>query len=413
MKTYEKSSNFAYFPEEEYKNRYKKLSGLMDKYNIDFLIVTSKENISYFTGYNFGELEIDDKYFHCFGVLPGDMSLGPTLVVGEGNEGSASMSWIKDRRFFKYSRKQFMGLQYIDSLSEVIKEKGLDRSNMGLELGSGMSLKYDFFSSISQVFDPANIIDASELIWDLRKIKSTHEIKAIKKSCDITGKGYIKGFEALGEGVTEKHIASIMGSSMIQEGADCFGTGIVMFYSGKDRGTWCDGLPSDYILKKGDLAQVDGGFAYKGYKSDIMRMACIGNPTREQEHNYNIAREASTSSIAAIKEGVSCNELWKVAEKVWLKNGFEDFVRNRKKSNWCSIGHGIGLDIHEPPSISLGENEILKSGMVITIEAFNTHNGSWPLKDALWWYVIEDIILVNKNGYNILSDIMDNGLWIA
>lgn len=305
-----KRPNFSYFPKEEYERRYRKASKLMEKYNIDLLLVTSKENISYFMGYDFGELEIDDKYFYCFGILPKDMSLKPTLLVGEGNEGTASMSWVEDKRFFTYSKKQFMGMQYMDLLIEIIKEKGLDKSNLGLELGPGMNLRYDVFKEITEQLKRNNFIDASKLIWDVRKIKSNLEVEAIKEACRITCSGYVEGFKAL-------------------------------------------------------------------------------------------------------KEGISCSQIWKEAEKVWLKYGYEEFVRNRKKSNWCANGHGIGLDIHEPPTISLAEKELLKSGMVVTIEAFNTHNGTWPLKNAEWWYVIENLILVKKNGYEILSDVMGNDLWVA
>ena len=413
INTSDRESEFSYFPKREYEKRYKRASILMDKYDIDFLLITSKENINYFMGYNFGELEMDDKYFYCFGILPKDMSLKPALIVGEGNEGTASMSWVEDKRFFKYNKKQFMGIQYIDLLTEVIKDKGLEKSNLGLELGPGMNLRYDVFKKISENFKENKFIDASKLIWDVRKIKSNLEIETIREACRITCSGYIEGFKALREGVTEKYIASVMGSKMIEEGADCFGSGIIMLYSGKERGTWCDGLPSDYKLEKGDLVQVDGGFTFKGYKSDIMRMACIGKPSRDQERNYEVAKEASVRSIEAIKEGVSCSQIWKEAEKVWLKYGYEEFIGNRRKSNWCANGHGIGLDIHEPPTISLMEEELLKSGMVIAIEPLNTHNGTWPLKNAEWWYVIEDLVLVKRDGYEILSSMMDNDLWIA
>jgi Xaa-Pro aminopeptidase len=213
--------------------------------------------------------------------------------------------------------------------------------------------------------------------------------------------------------MSEKYIASLMGARMLREGADCFGSGVIMIYSGRERETWCDGLPTDYRLKKGDLVQVDGGFAFEGYKSDIIRMACIGKPSNEQKKNYEIAKEASIKSINSIREGISCREVWKEAEKVWKKYGYEDFINGRKKANWCANGHGIGLDIHEPPVISLAEKELLKNGMVITIEAFNTHNGIWPLKKAEWWYVIEDLVLVKKDGYELLSDTMSNDLWIA
>ena len=142
-------------------------------------------------------------------------------------------------------------------------------------------------------------------------------------------------------------------------------------------------------------------------------MACLGKPTRGQLDNFKIAMEAFNSSAEIVKAGVMCREIWLQAEKVWSRYGFKDFVRHRRQDNWCTNGHGIGLDIHEPPAISLAEEELLRSGMVVTIEAFNTHNGSWPLKDARWWYLIENMVLVTEDGHEVLSSTMDNDLWVA
>ena len=413
MKTYNMTSNYSYFHPGEYSSRCLDLSALMDLNNIDQCILTGKENINYFAGYDFGELQIDDKYFNCFLIISRDHNSGPVLLVGEGNEGTASMSWIKDRRFFKYNKRQFMGAQYDGLLKEVIHEKSTKNNILGLEIGPGMKPDYHVYRFLRDNFANMKIKDCSGIIWKLRKIKSPGEIEVIRKSCEITCRGYIEGFKSIHEGVEEKNISSIMGAKMMEEGADCFGSGVVMLYSGKDRGTWCDALPSNYCLRKGDLAQVDGGCSYRGYKSDIMRMASVGKPDRTQSDNFKIALEAFYKSVELVKDGIACKKIWLQAEKIWSKYGLDDFIKNRRKDNWCTNGHGVGLDIHEPPVISLAEDEELRSGMVITIEAFNTHNGTWPLKDAEWWYVIENMILVKENSYEILSSFMDNELWIA
>ena len=333
----------------------------MEKFDIDLLIVSSKENINYFIGYDTGLFNIDDKYFQCFGLLPKDVSLKPAFLIREGNEGTASASWVEDKRFWKCSKGNYGGASYIDLLLDVLKEKGLDKINIGLELDNGMNLRYDIFKNMSENLRSNNFVDASKIIWEIRKIKSDLEIKMIKKACDITCAGYIEGFKAIKEGVSERHIAAIMGAKMMKEGADCFGSGTIMLYSGKERETWCDALPSDYRLKKGDLLQVDGGCTFKGYKSDIMRMACVGMPSKKQKDNFDIAKEAYLNALEIVKEGARSNQIWKEGEKVWLKYGYSNFIKNRKKSNWCIDGHGIGLDVHEPPNISLVEQEVLKN----------------------------------------------------
>jgi len=389
------------------------MAGLMEKEGIDLCLLSGKENINYFAGYDFGELQMDDKYFNCFLVISRDAGPGPVLIVGEGNEGTASMSWLKDRRFFKYDKKQFMGAQYSSLLEEVIREKSSSKESIGLELGPGMRLDYNILRFVGEKFPGREVRDCSAIIWKLRMVKSAAEIACLRKSCQITCRGYEEGFSSISQGRQEKEISAIMGAKMMEEGADCFGSGIIMFYSGKDRQTWCDGLPSQYRLRKGDLIQVDGGCSYMGYKSDLVRMACVGDPSREQQDNFKIALEAFNESVDAVKEGVRCSDLWMQAEKVWSRHGYDRFIKNRRADNWCTNGHGIGLDIHEPPAISLAEDRMLEEGMVITIEAFNTHNGTWPLRDAEWWYLIENMVLVKKEGCQVLSNSMDNNLWIA
>ncbi len=405
--------NYSYFPVEEYRHRYEKASELMEKYNIDLLLITCRENINYFIGYDTGLYNIGDKYFHCFGVLPRDARLKPAFLIREGNEGTASSVWVQDKRFWKCSKGEYGGAPYIDMLIEVLKEKGLSNAKIGLELDPGMGLRYGIFKDLSENLKDHSFIDSSLLIWELRKVKSELEVDTIKKACDITCSGYLEGFSAIKEGISEKYIASTIGARMMKEGADTFGSGVIMIYSGSERETWCDALPSDYELKKGDLLQIDGGCTFRGYKSDIMRMAVIGKPSEQQKTNYEIAKEAYQAGLEIVKEGTRCDEVWKEGAKVWSKHGYIDFVNNRKQSNWCIDGHSIGLDIHEPPYISLVEPEVLKSGMVITIEFFNTHNGTWPLRDAKWWYVIVNMIVVRKDGAEVLSNKMKNDLWIA
>lgn len=93
-----------FFPAVEYEERYRKVSKAMASHDIDALIVTARENIRYFTGFNTGLYNIDDKYFNCFAILPRDMSLKPAFLIREGNEGTASLVWMEDKRFWPCSK---------------------------------------------------------------------------------------------------------------------------------------------------------------------------------------------------------------------------------------------------------------------------------------------------------------------
>ena len=95
MKIYNKTSNYSYFPVEEYHARCLNMAKLMDLKNMDLCIISGKENINYFAGYDFGELQMNDKYFKCFLIIPRDFRTGPILIVGEGNEGTAVGKYLR------------------------------------------------------------------------------------------------------------------------------------------------------------------------------------------------------------------------------------------------------------------------------------------------------------------------------
>jgi Xaa-Pro aminopeptidase len=391
------------FTVKEHMSRYEMARNLMEKHNIDALLLTEDTNMRYFAGY-LNESLSGDKFFPAFALLPRDSSAGPALVLGKGY--GQDTSWISDVRNFSWEKGFTTATANpIPIVEKVLDEKGLVDSTIGMELGVGMRINLGqiYFESLKKNLSKCRIVDASDLMFEIRSIKSDAEIEFIKKACEITCESYRAGFESIGEGTSEKELANVIGSTMMEKGAD-FGRGVIIVSSGAKKLMWWDSTPSDYRFKKGDLIMVDGGCTFKGYCSDMVRTAIIGEPTEQQEKMYDVALKANKACLEVLKPRVAIGKIWDAAAEVWRQEGLpKDFAQKRIRDGEGQMGHALGLDIHEPPAIFAGSKTPLKRGMVLAVEPYNTHNGVWPFREAKAWYCAEDDVVVTENGYELLT----------
>lgn len=149
--------------------------------------------------------------------------------------------------------------------------------------------------------------------------------------------------------------------------------------------------PGNTVLKKGDIVLIDMGMKYKGFCSDMTRMIFTGKPTAKQKEIYNLVLKAQETAIEKIKAGVSGEKADNYSRDIIIKAGYGEFYGH-------SGGHGVGLDIHETPSLSANYKKPLKENSVITIEPGIYLEGEFGVR-------IEDMILVTKKGNKNLTKI--------
>lgn len=219
-------------------------------------------------------------------------------------------------------------------------------------------------------------------VEELRLIKDSEEIKNLKKSQEINEKALFRIKKLLKTSVTELEIAwqiKVIGHELGAE--DISFEPIVAFGSNS-------AIPHHQNtarkLKANEVILVDMGMKYKGYCSDMTRTFLPPKPSSEQRHVYELVYEAQEAAIRALKAGIKCSKLDKIARKTMGK--FEQHFGH-------SLGHGIGLDVHESPSLSFKSKETLKEGMVVTVEPGIYLPGKFGVR-------IEDMGLVTKNGYD-------------
>ncbi len=203
------------------------------------------------------------------------------------------------------------------------------------------------------------ICNGNELLVKARSIKTQSEIESIKKACQITEKAFYSVLSKIKVGITERQLKDLIESRMIEFGADgpSFDT-IVAF--GKN-GAVPHHETGDTVLTDDTAILIDMGCTVNGYCSDLTRTFFYGTPSQSFLDAYNAVLMANLNAISQIKVGMRANEADALARNLLDERGYGDKFTH-------SLGHGVGLEIHEFPTLSKKRSDLLEEGMVFTVE---------------------------------------------
>ena len=179
-------------------------------------------------------------------------------------------------------------------------------------------------------------------------------------------------------GVTEADIALEIEYRMKKMGAT--GTSFETIVASGVRSALPHGVATNKVIENGDAVVIDMGAVYKGYCSDITRTVFVGEPTKEQRHVYDLVEKAQKFAIDKIEAGVSCKEVNEVAVNEFKKHAMEQYFVH-------SLGHGVGLDVHERPFVAGRSSDVFEAGMVVTVEPGLYLPGKFGVR-------IEDMVMV-------------------
>lgn len=401
---------FPHFPREEYEGRLRKVKGLMGKYGMDGLLLFAPEDLYYYMGFKKENMPPDKKW-RSGGIIPKNGE--PVLLMDNLKYFNAvSSCWVKDIRGWgglpEYGRPQ----NFLEAFVGIIKELDLFNKTLGLELWENITplpvdLTWKEFDELKSRLPEAKMVDAGDLIWEQRMIKTPYEIKIIRELSVITNKGFRAGLEAIREGVSEKYITNAIYDAMLAAGL--WNQPVWGRLPIRGPGHYHAGImgPQETILKKGDMLMFDGGPCHKGYWSDIQRNACIGEPPALQRKLYDASLAGLDAALAVIRPGIRVGEIHRAAlEKLQSIDPQLGIVRN------LFAGHGQGLHTHEPPYLDPSGTHadmIVQEGMYLAVEisAFDA-----PAYKVIGGFP-EDNVLVTNNGCENLSESIPRHLWIA
>ena len=340
--------------------KFDKIQQLLERESLDALLVMSAENrryLSEFTG-----------------------SSGALIITKE------SRFLMSDFRYKAQGAEQAEEFEFIlqekgllESIVSFMNSKGLKR--IGFE---GEHVNYNTYSQLSKSFD---VVPLTGEVEKIRLIKTDEELDLIIKACEIADQSYEYILTYVKVGMTELEVKNELEAHMTSLGAS--GPSFDTIVASGHRGALPHGVASDKVIEDGDMVTLDFGAWYKGYASDITRTFAVGSVSPEMEEIYNIVLESQLKSLDEIKAGMTGKEADSIARDVISAKGHGEHFGH-------SLGHGLGLEVHELPGLSQKSTMTLEPGMVITIEP-----GIYV--DGLGGVRIEDDAVVTEKGLKKLT----------
>ncbi len=342
--------------------KYEEMLEIMCNKVTDAVIVSDSNNIRYLCGFSGGEgyLYISQKR-QC-------------LIV--------------DSRYTLWAKNECDGVEVVtsdDHFATLIKLMADD----GVEIIAleGAHLIYNDLENMGQALKCKGVVILEDDITNLRMIKDAYEIECISKAEAIGDEAFSYILNYLRPGVTEKEVALELEMYMRKNGADRLSFDVI---SASGPNSACPHLnPADRSLCEGDFLTMDFGCVYKGYCSDMTRTVVIGKATDRHREIYNLVLNAQQKAIDNICAGMSGIEADSVARTIIEDAGYGNCFGH-------GLGHGVGLYIHEAPRLSKKGENILKPGMVVTVEPGIYIEGFGGVR-------IEDVVVIEENGVRNLT----------
>ncbi|MCP3739437.1 M24 family metallopeptidase [Rossellomorea sp. BNER] len=326
----------------QYQKRLNDFIQHLEKQQVDLAIVNSPKNVFYYTGFQ-------SEPYERFMALVIDLrnQKNYLFVPALDQEAAEESSFVKEIIPISDELNPYKVLK--DTIGEGVQSIGLETKNTSLFQQE--QLRY-FFPDFSY----QNIGD---FITFQRMRKSPEECRKVQHAVQVIEKVLKEGITRIKDGTTELDLVAELEYLMRKFGADgpSFSTTVL---SG-EKSSLPHGSPNRKKLNHGDFLLIDMGVIVDGYCSDITRTFVMGEETAEQRRIYDIVREATKEGILAAKAGVSAGSVDIAARNVIQTNGYGQYFNNR-------VGHGLGIEVHEEPSIHEKNELTLEPGFLFTIE---------------------------------------------
>ncbi|MBQ8546399.1 MAG: aminopeptidase P family protein [Clostridia bacterium] len=337
-------------------NKINLLRKKMEELSVDAIYLTSRTSHRYFTKFDNedGALLITQKNAYAFEDFRykeiADKLLSGTYIVVEP----------------KGARSNWLGTILND---EGIKSLGFE--DLSMSVFAYEKLKEDVNVDLLKI---GTVINA------MRAIKTNDEILKMEKAQELTDKAFSHILNILSTDITENDVASELEYFMRKNGAEDKSFETIAISAEKT--SLPHGVPSNTKIKKGFFT-MDFGATVDGYHSDMTRTVCIGKADEEMKKLYNTVLKAQLSALDYLKAGVNCKDADKVARDIIYKD-YKGYFGH-------SLGHSVGLEIHEMPALSPNYDKILVAGNVVTVEPGIYIPGKYGTR-------IEDMVLICEDG---------------
>lgn len=370
------------FAPEEYEQRRQRAAAMMRSRGIDALFLNSEANHRYFTGHSSGRWL--NRTRPIFLIITKDGAA--TILCSRVERDLALMSASG------CEMKMFGGSGHdLDPALKVLAEQfqtlGLGKARIGAELGIHHRPQIPplAFEWLRAALPEMTLVDGSDLLWRVRGTKSAGEIVYHKAAVDITHRMYEKVPEWLGRAKSEREAFHHIGLDLLTLGGEQIG-----YRNVSDISMPFGGGYTDRPIRSNRVIYIDAGCSVAGYWSDFVRIFALGVPGPDEEDTYKRLWDITSAGIDAVRPGMTINELYSAIRRATEQaTGGELPMLGR-------VGHSIGLEIVEPPSICSEQQWVLEPGMVLCIEPSLTTPSGGTL-------IAEETVVVRENGAEMLT----------
>lgn len=332
-----------------------------EKEGVDALLVSAPPNVRWLTGFT-GE-----------GLLVLDED-GPLLCT--------------DSRYAVQAAEEAPGIEFVADSGhlaqaiERLQESGAQRA--GFEAAH---LPYASFQQLDEKLEDVELVPLEDRIKRLRAIKDDAEIALIRRAAQIADAAFIDLREQIAPGMSEREAAEELRRLMVLAGAEKPSFEII-FASGPN-GAKPHARPGERVVAEGELIVIDWGAVADGYCSDCTRTVIVGEPDSRQLEVWGAVRKAQLAAMEGLKPGMEGREVDAIARKVLEESGYAEYFGH-------GLGHGVGLEVHELPTVGKKSENALEPGMVVTIEPGVYIEGWGGVR-------LEELVLVTGDGVDPIT----------
>ncbi|HXF57782.1 MAG TPA: aminopeptidase P family protein [Actinomycetota bacterium] len=344
----------------DHEGRRKRLAERLPELGVEAFLVTRLPNVRYLTGFT--------------------GSNGQLLLTPDGGV------FLTDGRYTEQARREVPDLRRGVYSGEFARAFATACTDLGVRRVAfeAAGLTYKAYTDLAAT--GVELVPTVQEVERLRWVKDPDELALVEAAQDLTDRAFEEVLGRLAEGVTERELALELDCTMRRLGAQdvAFDTIVAFGESAAEP----HHRPSDRPLRRGDVVKLDFGCVFEGYHSDMTRTVALGEPHPTLREVYEVVRQAQRAGVEAVRAGATGGEVDRAAREVIREAGYGDRFSH-------SLGHGVGLEIHEGPTLRHEGSDVLPEGAVVTVEPGVYLEGLGGVR-------IEDMVVVTGDGCRVL-----------
>jgi len=316
-------------------NRVRTLKTSLEKEKLDGYIVADEINILYFTGFS-GATRL---------LVPRE---GENILYVYGVNYEDAKATARNCRVELVKR----GEEADKKVADVVQ-------NLKFSCAGFDALDASSYLKLAKNLKSLELRDKGNMVWKLRMVKDSTELNYMRRAAELTSEGMKAAIHTIKAGLREFEVAAEIEYIMRRRGSG--GVAFDTTVASGVRSAYPHGGCTERKIRKGDFVVLDIGAKYQNYRSDLTRTLTVGEPSSKQQKVYRVVKEAQEKAFQNVRAGVKACDVDTVARELIENEGYGEYFVH-------SLGHGVGLEIHEPPTLGPEGKDRLRAGNVVTVE---------------------------------------------